>query len=471
MRYISTRGAELGSFCDVLLQGLAPDGGLAMPETIPQFSLADIDALHDKPYAQIAYTVMRPYISDISEQNLANILINTYTAERFRNQEITPLSRLGSSNIFLLELSNGPSLAFKDVAMQFLASCFEFVLNERKTRLNILGATSGDTGSAAEYAVLGKKNLNIFMLSPLGRMSPFQQAQMYSLNAPNIFNLAVQGVFDDCQDLVKAVNRDGAFKEKYAIGAVNSINWARILAQSVYYFKAYLSLGITTGEVVDFCVPSGNFGNIFAGYLAKRMGLPIRNLIVASNENDVLAEFFLEGNYRVRAASEVMATSSPSMDIGKASNFERYLYLILGENPMQIAAMQGQLNHGGVLNFVPNTQFASVVEQSGFLAGRSRHQDRIETIRQVYQGCGRIIDPHTADGVFVAQRYLRDNTPMICLETALPAKFSATVQEAIGIEPPRPPEFIDIENKPRFGSVIANSVDELKSFISKTLGY
>lgn len=471
MRYISTRGAELGSFCDVLLQGLAPDGGLAMPETIPQFSLADIDALHDKPYAQIAYTVMRPYISDISEQNLANILINTYTAERFRNQEITPLSRLGSSNIFLLELSNGPSLAFKDVAMQFLASCFEFVLNERKTRLNILGATSGDTGSAAEYAVLGKKNLNIFMLSPLGRMSPFQQAQMYSLNAPNVFNLAVQGVFDDCQDLVKAVNRDAAFKEKYAIGAVNSINWARILAQSVYYFKAYLSLGITTGEQVDFCVPSGNFGNIFAGYLAKRMGLPIRNLIVASNENDVLAEFFLEGNYRVRAASEVVATSSPSMDIGKASNFERYLYLILGENPMQIAAMQGQLNHGGVLNFVPNTQFASVVEQSGLLAGRSHHQNRIETIRQVYQGCGRIIDPHTADGVFVAQRYLRDNTPMICLETALPAKFSATVQEAIGVEPPRPPEFIDIENKPRFGSVIGNSLDELKAFISKTLAY
>lgn len=467
MNYLSTRGASLGTFSDVLLSGLAPDGGLAMPERLPHIDVQTLERWRHLDYAELAFAVMQPFASDIPADDLRALLRRTYTESAFHSHDITPLTPLGNSGTYLLELSNGPSLAFKDMAMQFLGEIFEYVLEKRGQSVNILGATSGDTGSAAEYAMLGKHNVNVFMLSPHGRMSAFQQAQMYSLDAPNIFNIAVCGVFDDCQDLVKAVNADAAFKAQYRIGAVNSINWARILAQVVYYFKAYLALGLPAGAEMDVCVPSGNFGNIFSGYVAKRMGLPIGQLIVASNENDVLHEFFTTGTYRARAAAEVAATSSPSMDIGKASNFERYIHLIIHGDTAGTAALWQQLERDG--QFTLQGADWQAVQASGFAAGKSTHQDRLATIRTTAEQTGRLIDPHTADGVYVARAFKRDGVPMVCLETALPAKFAATMVEALGKEPPRPARFDGIEDKPRHVDVLDNDVQALKAYIADKL--
>ncbi len=476
MRYISTRqdpqsgAADLGTFSDVLLLGLAPDGGLAMPECVPTFSPAELEALRALPYADLAYAVMRPFISDIPEADLRALLRATYTADTFGSADITPLTPLGASGLFLLELSNGPSLAFKDMAMQFLGHAFQYVLEKRGSRINILGATSGDTGSAAEYAMLGKERVNVFMLSPQGRMSRFQQAQMFSLNEPNIFNIAVEGVFDDCQDLVKAVNADAEFKERYDIGAVNSINWGRVLAQAVYYFKGYFALNLPAGAEADFAVPSGNFGNVFAGYLAKLVGLPIGQLVVASNENSVLHDFFTDGVYHVWPAERVAVTSSPSMDIGKASNFERYLYLISGGDAVQT---RGWWDEVGLRRPVDlrGTPHWDAVQASGFRAGRSTHADRLRTIRRVDADFGRLIDPHTADGVLVGEQFQRPGVPMVCLETALPAKFSETVQEAVGREPERPERFAGLEDQPRYCEALPNDAEALKKFIAAKLGY
>lgn len=469
MKYVSTRGTgDLGRFSDVLLMGLAPDGGLAMPGRIPTFTAAELEGLRQLKYADLAFAVMRPFIDDIPEEDLKRLLKDTYRPDVFHSQDITPVTPLGNSGLYLLELSNGPSLAFKDMAMQFLGQVFEYVLEHRDERLNILGATSGDTGSAAEYAMLGKPRVNVFMLSPHGRMSAFQQAQMFSLNEPNIFNIAVEGVFDDCQDLVKEVNADAEFKARYDIGAVNSINWARVLAQAVYYFKAYFALGLPAGAEADFCVPSGNFGNVFAGYLAKKMGLPIGQLVVASNENDVLYEFFSTGAYHVRPGARVAKTSSPSMDIGKASNFERYLYLIAGENGEQTGAWWRAVGRGEPVS-LSGTPHWDGVKASGFVAGRSTHADRLQTIRQTDQQFGRLIDPHTADGVLVAQQFQRPDVPMVCLETALPAKFEETVQEAVQRQPDRPERFRDIEKADRHSIVLPNDVQALKTYIREQL--
>lgn len=474
MKYVSTRsGQSLGEFSDVLLSGLAPDGGLAMPEHIPTFSPAELEALRGLSYPDLAYAVMRPFISDIPEADLRALLRATYTAEAFGSPDIAPLTPLGDpaadgGGLYLLELSNGPSLAFKDMAMQFLGQAFEYVLEKRDQRVNILGATSGDTGSAAEYAMLGKARVNVFMLSPHGRMSAFQQAQMYGLNEPNIFNIAIEGVFDDCQDLVKEVNADADFKARYDIGAVNSINWARVLAQAVYYFKAYFALNLPAGAEADFSVPSGNFGNVFAGYLARSMGLPVGRLIVASNENDVLHEFFTTGNYHVRPAAQVAKTSSPSMDIGKASNFERYLYLVAGRDAVQTAGWWQEVGQGRPVK-LHGTAHWDAVQGSGFAAGRSTHADRLATIRRVDEQFGRLIDPHTADGVLVGEQFQRPGVPMVCLETALPAKFEETVQEAVGRLPERPERFHDIEKGERFCEVMPNDVQALKAYIAAKL--
>ena len=402
---------------------------------------------------------MRHYIDDIPENDLRRILHRSYHETVFHTEAITPLTRLGDSHTYILELSNGPSLAFKDIAMQFLGNAMEYVLEARDQRLNILGATSGDTGSAAEYAMRGKARINVFMLSPHGRMSPFQQAQMYSLQDANIHNIAIEGVFDDCQDLVKAVNADAAYKSRHHIGAVNSINWARVLAQSVYYIKAYLALDLPEGAEVDYTVPSGNFGNIYAGYIAKRMGLPIAHLIVATNENDVLYHTLRSGEYRAR----------PSMDIGKASNFERYIYNISGDDSAQTAALWHTLESGGIVSL---QALGERIRASGFDAGRSSHADRLTTIRDVYEKYGRLIDPHTADGVHVARQWQAahpSERPMICLETALPAKFEETVQEATGITAPRPERFRDIEQAPRRVEILPNDVTTLKDYIARSL--
>ncbi len=469
MKYVSTRGLrDLGGFSDVLLMGLAPDGGLAMPERIPTFGPDELEGLRGLEYSDLAYAVMRPFIDDIPEDDLRRMLRATYHPDVFHSNEITPLTRLGDSDLYLLELSNGPSLAFKDIAMQFLGHVFEYVLEGRGEHLNILGATSGDTGSAAEYAMLGKARVNVFMLSPHGRMSAFQQAQMFSIDEPNIFNLTVEGVFDDCQDLVKEINADADFKARHTIGAVNSINWARVLAQAVYYFKAYFALNLPAGQQADFSVPSGNFGNVFAGYLAKRMGLPIGQLVVASNENDVLHEFFSTGVYHVRKAAQVAQTSSPSMDIGKASNFERYLYLVAGADGVQTRAWWDEVGGSRPVDLRGSGHW-DAVKASGLVGGRSGHADRLETIRRADGEFGRLIDPHTADGLLVGERCARPGVPMVCLETALPAKFEGTVEEAVNRTPPRPERFEGIEKLPRYFTVMDNDAAALKAFVVEKL--
>lgn len=473
MKYISTRGAPQEiSFTDTLLMGLAADGGLFVPKHWPHVDAAQLREWVSLSYPQLAFALMRPFIdvAEIPDADLQHLLQDVYSLKHFSDPEITPVRKL-HDHVHLLRLSNGPTLAFKDVAMQFLGAVFEYVLEKRHESLNILGATSGDTGSAAEYAMIGKKNINVFMLSPYQRMSPFQQAQMYSLNEANIFNLAIRGVFDDCQDLVKALNQDAEFKKQHHIGAVNSINWARILAQIVYYFKAWLTLDLKDGELIDFCVPSGNFGNILAGYYAKKMGLPIRHLIVATNENDVLYEFFKQDVYQVRSSNAIHATSSPSMDIGKASNLERYIFDIAQGNSdvMRIFATAVEQK---IAFDVHKLGLKEAITASGFLAGRSSHADRIATIRDLYQNHGILIDPHTADGVHVARKLgsgFTEKCPLMCLETALPAKFAATIREALNIEAPRPEHYAKLEERPQHFTVINNNVEELKTFIRQAL--
>ena len=461
MRYVSTRGdAPARSFSDILLEGLAPDGGLYLPEEFPRI---DLKSLRGRPYVDLAAGILSRYMDDVPE--LGRIVRATYTARVFGADEITPLRKL-ELGLYLLGLSNGPTLAFKDIALQLLGSLFERILEDRNESLNILGATSGDTGSAAEYAMRGKKGIRVFMLSPNARMSSFQRAQMFSLQDPNIHNLAVKGVFDDCQDLVKAVNADAAFKARNRIGAVNSINWARVAAQIVYYFKAYFAATQADSEQVDFAVPSGNFGNICAGYVARRMGLPIRRLILATNENSVLDEFFRTGRYRVRR--KVHETSSPSMDISKASNFERYVFDLVGREGARVKDLWRRLDQDGEFDLSRSPWFAAV-RASGFVSGSSSHEDRLRTIRLVHERFGVVIDPHTADGVKVGLEHREPLVPLICLETALPAKFAATIRAALGRVPERPAELADLEKRPQRFEVVANDPEALKRRIEAAL--
>jgi threonine synthase len=471
MKYISTRGhsAKLG-FSDILLEGLAPDGGLYMPETYPQINDADLtrlrSVLQTQSYAALANEILSLYIDDIPAADLKRLCEKTYTQEVYGTKEITPVTPLGNTGLHLQALSNGPTLAFKDMAMQLLGNLFEYELARRGETLNIFGATSGDTGSAAEYAMRGKNGVKVFMLSPHGRMSPFQQAQMFSLMDENIFNIAVEGVFDDCQDMVKAVSNDLAFKKKYKIGTVNSINWARLLAQVVYYFAGYLYATTANSQKVSFTVPSGNFGNICAGHVARMMGLPVDKLIVATNENDVLDEFFRTGAYRVRGSADTHETSSPSMDISKASNFERFIFDLLGRDGAAVKDLfTTQIATKGMFDLSGDARFAQAAAKYGFLSGKSTHANRLETIRDVYSKHGVMIDTHTADGVKVAKEHVRVSVPMIVLETALPIKFAATIVEALGQEPTRPAKFEGIEALPKRVSVMKPDVAAVKQFI------
>lgn len=467
MKYVSTRGrAAQQSFTDILLEGLASDGGLAVPEQWPRIMPSKMAAMRDLAYPQLAFEILRFFADDFPGGDLKRIVEQTYTAEVFGTPEITPLRTL-EPNFHILGLSNGPTLAFKDIALQLLGNLFEHVLETRGLRLNVLGATSGDTGSAAEHALKGKARVNVFMLSPEGRMSPFQTAQMFSLQERNIFNIAVRGVFDDCQDLVKAVNADAKFKEEHAIGAVNSINWARVVAQVVYYFKGYFAATRSNDEQVSFTVPSGNFGNIFAGYVAKKMGLPIRRLVLATNENDVLDEFFRTGRYRPRAASDTRATSSPSMDISKASNFERFLWDVVGQDGDEVAALMKSVDEEGGFDLSTHDAWEKVEEDSGFVSGKSSHADRVATIRLVKEKYGQVIDPHTADGVKIALRHREPRYPMICLETALPVKFESTIVEALGEPAPRPAGFEGLESRPQRVEVMDPDADALKRYIAE----
>ena len=347
-----------------------------------------------------------------------------------------------------------------------LGQLFEYQLARSGRQLNILGATSGDTGSAAEYAMRGRRGIRVFMLSPHGRMSPFQQAQMFSLQDANIHNIAIEGVFDDCQDIVKAVSADLAFKQRHHIGTVNSINWARLLAQVVYYFYGWFRATRGGGEAVDFTVPSGNFGNICAGHVARMMGLPIGRLVAATNENDVLDEFFRTGRYRVRGGSETYATSSPSMDISKASNFERFVFDLVGRDAARTAKLFGHdvAREGGFQ--LSNAEFARIAD-FGFASGKSRHSDRLATIRDTWQRFGTMIDTHTADGLKVAREHCRPGVPMLVLETALPAKFAETIREALGIEPSRPAALQGIEALPRRVQVMPADAARVMRYIAE----
>ena len=469
MKYLSTRGDDAPrGFCDILLEGLAPDGGLYLPERYPQVDAATLSRWRGLPYAELAFEILSLYIDDIPAADLRALVRKTYTVEVFGTREITPLKPL-EPGLALQALSNGPTLAFKDMAMQLLGNLFEVELARRGETLNILGATSGDTGSAAEYAMRGKRGVRVFMLSPHGRMSPFQQAQMFSLQDANIHNLAVEGVFDDCQDIVKAVSNDLEFKRKYRIGTVNSINWARLLAQVVYYFAGYFGATETNAERVAFAVPSGNFGNVCAGHVARMMGLPIEKLIVATNENDVLDEFFRTGRYRVRASAETYETSSPSMDISKASNFERFVFDLLGHDPHAAARTQQlfgvDVARGG---FALTAEEFARVRGFGFVSGRSTHADRVATIRDTFQRYGVTIDPHTADGLKVAREHPTPGATTLVLETALPIKFAATIHEALGRDPERPAALQGLESLPRRFKVMPVSVDAVKAQIAET---
>ena len=470
MRYLSTRGhPDRRRFCDILLEGLAPDGGLYLPEQYPKVDAATLAKWRGLPYADLAFEVLSLYIDDIPADDLRAICRKTYTEEVFGTKAIVPLKPL-EDGVWLQALSNGPTLAFKDMAMQLLGNLFEYELARRGEELNILGATSGDTGSAAEYAMKGKKGVRVFMTSPHGRMSPFQQAQMFSLQDANIHNLAIEGVFDDCQDIVKAVSNDLAFKRKYRIGTVNSINWARLLAQAVYYFAGYFQATKSNTEQVSFSVPSGNFGNVCAGHVARMMGLPIQTLVVATNENDVLDEFFRTGVYRVRAAADTHETSSPSMDISKASNFERFVSDLLGRDAGTVARLFGEaLAARGRFDLSADPAFAVARTRYGFLSGKSTHADRLATIRDTHQRFGVTIDTHTADGLKVARHFVQPGVPMIVLETALPIKFAATIVEALGHEPDRPARFQGIEDLPKRVTVLPADAVQVKAFVAAHL--
>jgi threonine synthase len=466
MRYISTRGAWRDAplpFTSILLEGLAPDGGLAVPESCPRFTQAEIEALRGQPYNRLAHAVLSRFVTDVEAADLAAIIDRSYTAATFGSDEITPVTTL-LPGMHLLHVSNGPTLAFKDIALQLLGNLFEHVLAKDGSHLNILGATSGDTGSSAEWAMRGKRGIRVFMLSPFGRMSPFQQAQMYSLTDPNIHNIAIEGVFDECQDIVKAVSADAAFKRQWRIGAVNSINWARIAAQIVYYFRGYYAVTRGGREPVDFAVPSGNFGNILAGHVAKSMGLPIRRLILATNENDVLDEFFRTGHYRPRRTGETHATSSPSMDISKASNFERYIFDVVGRDPVAVRDLWLRIEHDGGFDLAA-TPYWAMVQASGFVSGSSTHADRIHTIRDIHGRTGVTLDPHTADGVKVAREVVDPDVPLVCVETALPAKFGATIREALGHDPERPAVYADLESRPQHSTLLPPDVGRVKDYI------
>ncbi|SAK58214.1 threonine synthase [Caballeronia arationis] len=478
MNYISTRGAGLGerhTFSDILLGGLAKDGGLYLPAEYPRVSADELARWRTLSYADLAFEVLSKFAGDIPADELRSLTSKTYTAQVYSNvrdeeaaTQITPLKTLGVENgapLSLLELSNGPTLAFKDMAMQLLGNLFEYTLAKHDETLNILGATSGDTGSAAEYAMRGKAGVRVFMLSPHKKMSAFQTAQMFSLQDPNIYNLAVEGNFDNCQDIVKAVSNDHAFKAQHKIGTVNSINWARVVAQVVYYFKGYFAATTSNDERVSFTVPSGNFGNVCAGHIARMMGLPIEKLVVATNENDVLDEFFRTGVYRVRDASETYHTTSPSMDISKASNFERFVFDLLGRDPARVLQLFRDVEEKGGFDLAASGDFARV-QEFGFVSGRSSHADRVDAIRDVFQRYDTMIDTHTADGLKVAREHLQPGVPMIVLETAQPIKFGETIREALLREPERPAAFVGLEKLPQRFDIVPADAGVVKAYIA-----
>jgi len=473
MLYVSTRGGSPLPFADVLLEGLAPNGGLYVPESYPQVTPQQLDQwreiLAGEGYAGLAFEVLRLLIDDMPEDDLRGLCAAAYSEANFGSGLVAPVTQIGDAPMYLAHLSNGPTASFKDMAMQLLGRLFERELARRGQTLTVLGATSGDTGSAAEHALLGRAGVRVAMLTPAGRMTPFQTAQMYAIDDPAIANIAVDGVFDDCQDLVKAVNMDAPFKAAHHIGAVNSINVSRVLAQVVYAFGAWLQVA-SSNESVSFAVPTGNFGDIMSVFVAKQMGLPVADMILATNENNILAEFFATGIYRPRGAAETVATSTPAMDISKASNLERFIFDLLGRDPGRIQALFGEDIPGrGFFDLSDDAAFAAQRARYGIVSGMSTHADRVATIAALWREHGVLIDPHTAAGVHVAQTLIAQNqvrSPVIAYETALPVKFSETIMEAIGEAPPVPARFAGLERAPQHFTRLDNDVSSLKAWLA-----
>ena len=461
MHYISTRGGISPiSFKDAVMMGLATDGGLLLPEVLPRVDPAILPCWQSYSFQQLAAEIFRIFITDIAAAQLDQIISRSYAT--FSHREITPLVKKG--DIYILELFHGPTLAFKDVALQFLGNVFEHILKERGSKMNIIGATSGDTGSAAIYGVRGKARINIFILHPHKRVSPIQELQMTTVIDPNVFNLAIRGTFDDGQAIVKAIFNDIPFKDKYHLGAVNSINWARILAQVVYYVFAWLKIHGETGEdSIDFSVPTGNFGDIFAGYIARHL-LPqgaIRRLILATNENNLLTRFVTKGDYSV---SRVVATSSPSMDIQVASNFERYLYYLYGCDAERTRKDFAQFSQSGKLHF--DESLLRTI-QGDFASKSVTEEETLETIRNFYEEQDYLLDPHTAVGVNAAQACASAAIPVVCLATAHPAKFGAAVTKAIGKPPELPPELQGLQDRESRCEVLDPDVRLVQDYIAR----
>lgn len=456
MRYISTRGKTPAvPFKEAVMMGLALDGGLLLPETIPSVDRATLESWRGLPYRELAFKVISLFADDIPADDLKRLIDRSY--DSFAHPEITPVVQ--KDGVHILELFHGPTLAFKDVALQLLGNLFEYLLKERGEKMNIVGATSGDTGSAAIYGVRGKENINIFILHPEGRTSPVQALQMTTVTDANVHNIAYKGTFDDCQNLVKSLFNDLPFREKYALGAVNSINWARVLAQVVYYFYAWFR--VSDGREIVFSVPTGNFGDIFAGYVAKRMGLPIKSLLLATNENNILTRFVTSGDYSV---DTVVPTLSPSMDIQVASNFERYLYYLFNEDASRVCRAFEEFAAKGRMNFTDEERQRVASEFSSRSVNRA---ETLETIAKMYQETGYLLDPHTAVGVRAAQETVTDGTPAVCLATAHPAKFGDAVKEAVAIDPPRPSQLMGIEDLPSRCSVLEHDPAAVRAFIEE----
>lgn len=461
MRYISTRGGIAPiPFKDAVMMGLASDGGLLLPQSYPAVTGAELESWRSLSYQELAFEVISRYVDDIPAADLKQLIDRSYAS--FTHPEVTPVVK--HDGVYILELFHGVTLAFKDVALQFLGNLFEYILAERHQTLNIIGATSGDTGSAAIHGVRGKKGISIFILHPLGKTSAVQALQMTSVTDANVHNIAVRGTFDDCQDMVKELFGDLAFKEKYSLGAVNSINWARVLAQVVYYFHAWLRVTDETAAPVHFSVPTGNFGDIFAGYVARRMGLPIDRLLLATNENNILTRFINAADYSL---GEVVATASPSMDIQIASNFERYLFHLFAENPGRVKEAFAELKEQGRISCSPD-EMAQV--RKDFCSASVNQAETLQEIRDFYTETGYLLDPHTAVGVKAALDMLPPDSARICLATAHPAKFSETVEQSLGFPAPVPESVQELYGKPVRCETMDADINRVRDFFVAHVG-
>lgn len=466
LKYISTRGqTPPQTFTDILLSGLADDGGLYLPEQFPVMERVVMERLKGMDYATVAQQVLDPYMdSNFSSPVMSQILHSIYGPGNglFDHGNIAPLVQVGS-NTWIMELFHGPTLAFKDVALQMLGKMFDHILQQRGETITIVGATSGDTGSAAIEACRHCKNINLFMLHPEGRVSEVQRRQMTSVDEPNIHNVALQGTFDDCQNMVKALFGDKDFRTKNKLSAVNSINWARIIAQSVYYFSAALVMGAPQREV-SFAVPTGNFGNVLAAHVARQMGLPIKNLIIGSNQNDILTRFFESGEMRT---GKVTPTLSPSMDIQISSNFERYLYQLIGGNHMAVQKLMHGFKTSGC--FKVSEQHMTQARKD-FKAYRCDDEGIKDMIGACYEHSGYVIDPHTAVGLNAAHMAHEDpDVPVIALACAHPSKFPDAVEAAIGIRPELPDRLKDLMERPEFMTALPNDLKKVKDFINNNV--